>query len=836
MPRPKIFGKGGSRNFAQYKRITTNGSDEDEFSLSEEDVLYKRPVEIKLNLLADVKVKDNKLKTSSKICLLCAVVIVVACVLAVGMAFYKFHRIESFSKTNATQSVGSQQVTGWKKTFNKRVSEGANMMFDVNEDGKPDILSGAGDMVTYDEALFCATLGTADSESAGKFSHYHQLCADFNLAYPCMGVIFAVRGYDGEQLWELPSRSEPLFFNCEEVDVNKDNKTDCIVSGRYGTLMAFDPRKGKMLWMSEPDDFIKANWNVYRVVAIGDLDHDGVTELLVANGGDVSKTPDEHDRAPGRLLIISGADGKPYGRRYLNMPNRRETYMSPVLYKPFHQYYILFGSGGETVNGDLLGISLSDFLCYTFPNFLCKVSSGSQDDPWSIKKKDEDNIFIIYRGEKKGAMVTPVIVDANNDGVQDIIVSMFEGKVVLIDGKTTNVLWTTLYPDMESYSTPAPGYFNDDDILDYMVHWNTGIWMTYSSSNVSIINGKDGSILWTMSSAYMQFSSSLVVATNQKHKHAFVFRQQGRESLFHWTPEGHILRPGETPDDLKVHFPVKDTNSGHMLQRRHSDTEDVRPNDLDEEDLKRLNLTRVEYKHMLYKLTKLTCEDDVTSFRGEVLLIDRDSLNSAYQIIDMPIEKIHYKVMTRNVTHLEANNKPLYEDEVIGGKRSSGSQGDGSNAGLLNGTVKHDNSAKEEVIVRKCLAMTQFKGGVEEEMCSVESADGMTTGLVGDFDGDGFLDYMGIFSLINNKYNSGYEQAGVGMAIQMQKVSIELQILNKTLDRVQLNAVTDMQVAKGTQVTPSTSKPFLPPFAQPWTQFMGKSHDSIYPKNLSTIL
>ena len=35
------------------------------------------------------------------------------------------------------------------------------------------------------------------------------------------------------------------------------------------------------------------------------------------------------------------------------MPNRRETYMSPVLYTPISggETYILFGSGGETVDG-----------------------------------------------------------------------------------------------------------------------------------------------------------------------------------------------------------------------------------------------------------------------------------------------------------------------------------------------------------------------------------------------------------------------------------------------------------------------------------------------------
>ena len=35
------------------------------------------------------------------------------------------------------------------------------------------------------------------------------------------------------------------------------------------------------------------------------------------------------------------------------------------------------------------------------------------------------------------------------------------------------------------FSTPAPGYFDDDDVLDFMVHWCVGAWPDYTSSNVS---------------------------------------------------------------------------------------------------------------------------------------------------------------------------------------------------------------------------------------------------------------------------------------------------------------------------------------------------------------
>ena len=64
----------------------------------------------------------------------------------------------------------------------------------------------------------------------------------------------------------------------------------------------------------------------------------------------------EHDRAPGRVIFLSGASGRPLGR-YLEIPNSRETYMSVVRHVTANgSSYILFGSGGETVSGEQIGL------------------------------------------------------------------------------------------------------------------------------------------------------------------------------------------------------------------------------------------------------------------------------------------------------------------------------------------------------------------------------------------------------------------------------------------------------------------------------------------------
>ena len=62
--------------------------------------------------------------------------------------------------------------------------------------------------------------------------------------YPCMGVIRAVRGYDGQHLWSFDVESSAFEMNCGNIDINGDGKPDCIAAGRMSMAVAFDPRNG----------------------------------------------------------------------------------------------------------------------------------------------------------------------------------------------------------------------------------------------------------------------------------------------------------------------------------------------------------------------------------------------------------------------------------------------------------------------------------------------------------------------------------------------------------------------------------------------------------------
>ena len=48
-------------------------------------------------------------------------------------------------------------------------------------------------------------------------------------------------------------------------------------------------------------------------------------------------------------------------------------------------------------------------------------------------------------------MVPPTLVDMNNDGVRDIMMTAYDGLIRLYDGDTLEVMWTTKFHGFESY-------------------------------------------------------------------------------------------------------------------------------------------------------------------------------------------------------------------------------------------------------------------------------------------------------------------------------------------------------------------------------------------------
>ncbi|XP_048762012.2 uncharacterized protein LOC125670712 [Ostrea edulis] len=428
--------------------------------------------------------------------------------------------LEVMTTTKRAEESNRRQTPNWEVTFRNMGSECAMRLIDIDGDGLQDVVFGAA--TTADLAAI------SNIDVSGSLRAF---CNATGRTYPCIGTFIGMRGYDGKVLWKIPTRSGTLLNNCEDFDLNLDGHIDCVVGGRSATMEAIDVRNGKHIWEATSPFFTKI-WNFYQAMALPDFNGDGVKEILVMHGGNPNKDATDHNRESGRLIMLDGKTGKGMGLRCLEMPHSKESYQSPVVYTYRDgSQYILFGSGGETVPGDFMMISLPDFYRYVMglPKDTAVPNTKGSYNQWSrIPRQADTGIMVIFTGVTKGVMVPPLMTDIDHDGVDDIVMSAYDGSVMLLDGKTMKTKWKVEFPGMESYSTPAPGYFDDDNVLDFMVHWSTGAWPTYNASEKVIISGKDGTILWRADMKNYEMSSDLTLQTTEPYRDLYLYKMKGR--------------------------------------------------------------------------------------------------------------------------------------------------------------------------------------------------------------------------------------------------------------------------------------------------------------------
>lgn len=346
----------------------------------------------------------------------------------------------------------------WKQSIPSIGSSSTPRLVDLNNDGILDIVLGGG--------------GREFSETE-------------------FGVI-ALDGNDGSLLWNISARNQvigsPIF-----KDINNDNSPDVIIGGRSSLLYAINGKNGKIIWEFLPDhdnmDIVNDTTylNFYSPQFIPDQDKDGLEDILIAQGGFMQADPKEKDRPLGSLKIISSKDGGLISNAYL--PDGKETYMSALVhdFEGNGELSVIFGTGGETINGHLYKVDLE-----------------------SVIKEDISNANILASGNGKGFISPPVLIDINGDDIKDIVVTSVIGDVYSIDGATLKILWHThLEEDLECYTMPSPGYFNNDTVPDFFVSYGHGIWPDVDFTYQMALDGKDGSIILKDTLGNFQYASPL---------------------------------------------------------------------------------------------------------------------------------------------------------------------------------------------------------------------------------------------------------------------------------------------------------------------------------------
>ncbi|MEP6736893.1 MAG: PQQ-binding-like beta-propeller repeat protein [Chryseolinea sp.] len=307
--------------------------------------------------------------------------------------------------------------------------------------------------------------------------------------------ILAFDGATGNILWQQEGLDQ-VYGSATFYDVNGDQVPDVFIGGRSPHFKALNGKSGEVLWeyhheQHQQDSILKyARYNFNNSVLIPDQNNDGLMDLLVVNGGNAAANPNtEEGRFPGVLMVFDSKTGNILAAD--TMPDGKESYMSPVAFKEGNsaegQYKIVFGTGGETINGHLYLAKLEDLM-----------------------KRQLKNALIVAEEKGHGFVAPPSIADINGDGSFDIVAISHGSTVFAINGTDGKMLWKQNIPNTESSNSLAVGKFNDDDTPDFFTFVSKGMWPNSTGSVQVLFDGKDGRIMFKDSLGCTGYSSPVV--------------------------------------------------------------------------------------------------------------------------------------------------------------------------------------------------------------------------------------------------------------------------------------------------------------------------------------
>ena len=309
-------------------------------------------------------------------------------------------------------------------------------------------------------------------------------------------AVIALDGVTGNLLWNVGARDQ-IFGSAIFQDITEDGTPEVFIGGRSAELMAIDGRTGEILWeYFEQGDSVRSAihnlYNFYNPQFIPDLDHDGIRDILVANGGDVTAEPYDANRPPGHLMVISTISGREIARA--SMPDGKETYMSAIVcdLEGDGTHDIIFGTGGETIGGNLFRTTLDEVL-----------------------KQDLSGSRLIYSSKDKGFIAPPVIVDIDLDGVKDYAVNSVDGRIMAFNGIDNKPFWGFHLEGTEAYGSIGVGHFDQDEYPDLITIFAIGQWPELKWNKVIGVSGGQKRITFNDTLGLYQTSSPVIGDFNQ---------------------------------------------------------------------------------------------------------------------------------------------------------------------------------------------------------------------------------------------------------------------------------------------------------------------------------
>ena len=325
------------------------------------------------------------------------------------------------------------------------------------------------------------------------------------------GYVTAVSGKDNRILWRTPHFGE-AFTTPRFVHLNGDQVPDVVMGGRQGSLSAYNGIDGTRLWDTDPKTvaITPDPYNFLTPAIIEDVNGDAVADLVVMYGGNDTRLPGDA-RDAGYVVLVSGADGKVL--KAYPTPDGAESYSSVIVYRrPDGAEWFIFGTGGESAGG----------AAYRAP--VAALLDGSFGERVQT---------LVPLGEK-GVLAPATLVELTGDDELDIAISSFDGRLVVIDGATGNVLWQRHDPTEETYHGPALVRLTTDDRLGFFVSRAIGVFPNYAGNVHRLFDAKDGRLLYQYKDPLPPAGAPLAVdLTGDGIDEPIFFGSRGRIHVLH---------------------------------------------------------------------------------------------------------------------------------------------------------------------------------------------------------------------------------------------------------------------------------------------------------------
>lgn len=311
-----------------------------------------------------------------------------------------------------------------------------------------------------------------------------------------MGIL-AFDGKTGNILWKQEANDQ-VFGSAVLYDITGDQVKDVFIGGRSPQLKAINGSNGNLLWeynyeKYKDDPVLRyAKYNFNNGVLVPDQNNDGFEDLLTVNGGNALAVPYlTRDRYPGVLMLMDTKTGNVIAAD--TMPDGKESYMTPLSFTQpgSKELQIVFGTGGETIDGSLYISSMSQLL---------------------EKKLSEAKVIATDTGH--GFIAPATLADINGDKNLDIIAISHGSKAVAVDGKDYHTIWSEKFPGTECSNSFAVGYFTNDDVPDFFTFISKGQWPNSAGSVQIMLNGKNGRLEYKDSIGCTGFSTPVVYDLN----------------------------------------------------------------------------------------------------------------------------------------------------------------------------------------------------------------------------------------------------------------------------------------------------------------------------------